>query len=308
MNKIISFCKKNKKENWFIILSLVLFFPAGLYLMWRYTSWNSKPKWIITGFFAFFVVVNLAITGINQSISEADEVHAETDSRIATEEDVKQFESDKSALREEREQLESDQSKLEKEREQLESDKLDMEKELEQLESDKSDLEKQIEQLESDIEDDEEEKDEKKESTSDEKSKEEDSNQNIELTDEEYEEILFPYMDGLITVGEDLQGFAKEFDSAGLTIRAKDLMWSSYVGFEMMSERLHSDLEDRIVPERHQAFHQVLIEYNEDMMNFLEDSYNATENNQNPNLIETEVTMDELNTQLNDIVYLYPFK
>lgn len=40
------------------VLMLFLFFPVGLYLMWRYTRWNKTAKWIVTGIFAFLVVVN----------------------------------------------------------------------------------------------------------------------------------------------------------------------------------------------------------------------------------------------------------
>lgn len=32
------------QQTWFIILLLILFFPAGLVLMWRYTSWTLKLK------------------------------------------------------------------------------------------------------------------------------------------------------------------------------------------------------------------------------------------------------------------------
>jgi len=51
------------KKKWYqktggIIVLLVLFFPVGLYLMWKHTSWNKTVKWIVTGFFAFLVLVN----------------------------------------------------------------------------------------------------------------------------------------------------------------------------------------------------------------------------------------------------------
>ena len=42
------------KKKWYqtsagIIALLILFFPAGLYLMWKYADWNRKAKWIVTG-------------------------------------------------------------------------------------------------------------------------------------------------------------------------------------------------------------------------------------------------------------------
>jgi hypothetical protein len=36
---------------------LIFFFPAGLYLMWKYTSWPKNAKWIVTGILAFCVLM-----------------------------------------------------------------------------------------------------------------------------------------------------------------------------------------------------------------------------------------------------------
>lgn len=41
------------------VILLILFFPVGLFLMWKYTHWNKIAKWIITGFFAVLVVVSI---------------------------------------------------------------------------------------------------------------------------------------------------------------------------------------------------------------------------------------------------------
>lgn len=43
--------------NWKVITALILFFPLGLYWMFKYTDWSDKIKWIISSFFAL-------ITGI----------------------------------------------------------------------------------------------------------------------------------------------------------------------------------------------------------------------------------------------------
>jgi hypothetical protein len=42
-----------QKTIWIVVL-LVLFFPVGLFLMWKYTKWNKAVKWIITGFFLLY--------------------------------------------------------------------------------------------------------------------------------------------------------------------------------------------------------------------------------------------------------------
>lgn len=57
------------KKKWYqgnlgIIILLILFFPVGLYLMWKHANWNKTAKWVVTGIFAFFILGN-AINGNN---------------------------------------------------------------------------------------------------------------------------------------------------------------------------------------------------------------------------------------------------
>lgn len=47
------------KKTWFIILTLIFFFPVGLYLMWVHTDWNRKAKWVITAIVALFAFSTL---------------------------------------------------------------------------------------------------------------------------------------------------------------------------------------------------------------------------------------------------------
>lgn len=44
-------------KNWKIILWLILFFPIGLYLMYRYTDWSKPVKVAITAFFLLFLII-----------------------------------------------------------------------------------------------------------------------------------------------------------------------------------------------------------------------------------------------------------
>lgn len=39
-----------------IVLMLILFFPIGLYLMWRYATWPKSAKWVVTGILALFTI------------------------------------------------------------------------------------------------------------------------------------------------------------------------------------------------------------------------------------------------------------
>ena len=47
---------KISEKNWFIILMLVLFFPVGLFLMWKNAKWHKTVKIIISVLFAAIVI------------------------------------------------------------------------------------------------------------------------------------------------------------------------------------------------------------------------------------------------------------
>ena len=51
------------------IILLILFFPVGLYLMWKNELWTKKTRWIVTGVLALFVIAN---AGKNNSNSYGD--------------------------------------------------------------------------------------------------------------------------------------------------------------------------------------------------------------------------------------------
>lgn len=50
---------KDYQKPWLIILMLIVFFPIGLYLMWKYSNWNKITKWIITGIIGLLVLITL---------------------------------------------------------------------------------------------------------------------------------------------------------------------------------------------------------------------------------------------------------
>lgn len=49
------------KKDEYILLLLVVCFPVGLYLMWRYARWNQRAKMLFTAIIAFLVVLVLLI-------------------------------------------------------------------------------------------------------------------------------------------------------------------------------------------------------------------------------------------------------
>lgn len=66
------------KKKWYqnealIILLLLLFFPVGLFLMWKHTNWSPKTKWIVTG----VVVVFLLVGSVNQEPETTPDNNAE---------------------------------------------------------------------------------------------------------------------------------------------------------------------------------------------------------------------------------------
>lgn len=57
--------KKFYQKSWFVILALIVFFPAGLYLMWKNTTWSKKVKVIISIVFVL-IVINAATNKDNK--------------------------------------------------------------------------------------------------------------------------------------------------------------------------------------------------------------------------------------------------
>lgn len=62
-----------------IVLLIILFFPIGLFLMWRHATWSTMTKAIITGFFAVALLWN------PNSDSGASEIPVETTDQRAEE-------------------------------------------------------------------------------------------------------------------------------------------------------------------------------------------------------------------------------
>ena len=44
------------EQDWFAVLMLILCFPVGLFLMWKYSKWHKAAKIIISVFFAIMVI------------------------------------------------------------------------------------------------------------------------------------------------------------------------------------------------------------------------------------------------------------
>jgi len=77
--------KKWYQKSWGIIAILILFFPAGLFLMWTYSNWGNKTKWIVTGAFLVFMLIGATsdnssntTTPVQQPTPQAQQVQEET--------------------------------------------------------------------------------------------------------------------------------------------------------------------------------------------------------------------------------------
>jgi hypothetical protein len=55
------------RRTWGTLLLLAVFFPAGLFLMWRRQSWGRATKWSLTAATAVFVTIALASGGSSPS-------------------------------------------------------------------------------------------------------------------------------------------------------------------------------------------------------------------------------------------------
>lgn len=59
------------EKNLAIILLLILFFPVGLFLMWKYSRWNVVAKIVISIFFGIALIANMGSGGKTASTETA---------------------------------------------------------------------------------------------------------------------------------------------------------------------------------------------------------------------------------------------
>ena len=70
------------EKDWFIVLMLIVFFPVGLFLMWKYSKWHKTAKIIISVFFAIMVIFS---DGSKESKNvETKNTNAEVETAVET--------------------------------------------------------------------------------------------------------------------------------------------------------------------------------------------------------------------------------
>lgn len=82
------------QKNPFIILLLVLFFPVGLYLMWKHSDWSPKTKWIVTGVLLVFVF----IVGISDDTEQSAVDNSTNSTQTQEEQSNYQWQTDQGTL------------------------------------------------------------------------------------------------------------------------------------------------------------------------------------------------------------------
>ena len=55
--------KKFYQKTWFIVLLLILFWPVGLFLMWKYADWSKIAKIVVTVIIGLLTVIGFATGG-----------------------------------------------------------------------------------------------------------------------------------------------------------------------------------------------------------------------------------------------------
>lgn len=68
--------KKWNKTNLGVILLLIVFWPAGLFFMWKYTNWKPKIKWGITAVFAFLFLLGSIVIATSKPVSVSSQQEA----------------------------------------------------------------------------------------------------------------------------------------------------------------------------------------------------------------------------------------
>jgi|FLYL01.1.fsa_nt_gi hypothetical protein len=89
------------ENSWVIIAAIVVFFPVGLYLMWRYAAWSQWWKWGVTGTIALLLISGLIGSALEEGPS-AEELAANeaTETHEALEQERKETEEARVAARE----------------------------------------------------------------------------------------------------------------------------------------------------------------------------------------------------------------
>lgn len=80
-----NFWNNNKGKRWFVIVWLIVFFPVGLYLMFRHSEWGKIPKIGVSAFFALFLFAGFAGDPPEESVADDD---TEEDEMVAEEDEA----------------------------------------------------------------------------------------------------------------------------------------------------------------------------------------------------------------------------
>lgn len=93
-----------QKKRWYqktlwIIVSLFVFFPVGLFLMWKYSNWSKKTKTITT---TLILVVGLVVLAVDSMINETSQQSTLTFNKVETTAttNVKEIENPKQTIEE----------------------------------------------------------------------------------------------------------------------------------------------------------------------------------------------------------------
>lgn len=60
------------QQHWAIIVLLWIFFPVGLYLMWRHATWRPQIKWAVSGVLAILVVIVVVASAVGGGGDDGD--------------------------------------------------------------------------------------------------------------------------------------------------------------------------------------------------------------------------------------------
>ena len=74
--------KKLYEKTWFIIVMLLFVFPVGLFLMWKYSSWNKVAKIIVTILIVLAAIVGFASPSDESTTKPADKPKTEQEQSV----------------------------------------------------------------------------------------------------------------------------------------------------------------------------------------------------------------------------------
>ena len=85
------------EKTWFTVVTLLLFFPLGVFLMWKYKKFNKVGRIVLTAFFSFILVAMIFGKEENNQATSIETIEDEVETSVVSDTDEAKREADAKA-------------------------------------------------------------------------------------------------------------------------------------------------------------------------------------------------------------------